>query len=61
MKVKLWQVQFQYKKYLGEHPEFTVNAPDIIQAINKVLLKGKGEEGCTLKEIITVDWVATED
>lgn len=61
MKVKLWQVKFQSKKYSGEHPECTVNAPNASCAIGKALKKLKGQEGVSLGEIVEVDWLATED
>ena len=51
MKVKLWQVKFQSKKYEGERPQVTINAPNIKCATDKALKKMKGQEGCTLSEI----------
>ena len=61
MKAKLWQVKFQSKKYTGEHPELTVNAPNVTTAIAKAIKQLKGQEGCKLNEIVEVEWLATED
>ena len=61
MKVKLWQVKFQSKKYSGEHFEITVNAPNAKCAMQRALIKGKGQEGISLNEIKEVEWLATED
>lgn len=61
MKAKLWQVKFQSKKYSGEHPEVTVNASNACMAIHKALKKGKGQTGVSLREVVDVEWLATED